>query len=128
MLFITKNKTDLSRRQVLKAAGAINPSVEAPELIAAKEANTKPFNLATTQQAMENLQEEHLVSEFQAKSTEAAVNYPQLQAQLDQLRPSDNIFVALHVDGISTNLFLRTDYKTIRTKGRSNRTPKSNPC
>lgn len=73
-LFMTKNKSDLSRRQVLKAAGAITASVTANEVIAAKEANSKPSNLTPAQQAMEKLWEEHLASEFQANSAEAAAN------------------------------------------------------
>jgi carboxymethylenebutenolidase len=74
----------LSRRDVLKTAGAITASAAGANLAAGdEETSPLPSQERTTvaappltpeQQALEKLWEEHLASEFQAKSAEAAVN------------------------------------------------------
>jgi len=84
-------KKSVSRREVLKTAGAITASAVGANLVlagqrgnlpmtsasaepAAPEEQTKTTKLSRKQQALEKLWEEHLASEFKAKSAEAAIN------------------------------------------------------
>jgi carboxymethylenebutenolidase len=78
------SKNHLSRREVLKTAGAITASAAGANLAVGEEqtsslpsqerATLAAPPLTPEQQALEKLWEEHLASEFQTKSAEAAVN------------------------------------------------------
>jgi carboxymethylenebutenolidase len=78
------SKKHLSRRDVLKTAGAITASAAGANLAVGNEQTSpvpsqQPASLAgppltPEQQALQKLWEEHLASEFQAKSAEAAID------------------------------------------------------